>query len=381
MRPIYLDYNATTPIAPSVQEAMLPFLAEHFGNPSSTHALGRACREAIEDARSQVAALLGAEADEIVFTSGGTESNNLALKGVMLREPPQAGGRLVISAIEHPAIMEPARWLREWGYGVTVIGCDRWGRIDPEAIAGALDAKTRLVSIMHANNETGVVQPIRRIAEICRERGVLLHTDAAQSVGKIRTHVDELGADLLTVAGHKLYAPKGVGALYVRSGVALDPVTHGAGQEGGLRPGTENVPYLAGLGKAAILANKSLDKAAERMAMLRDQLTRRLRSAIGEQLVVHGEPAERLPNTLSVSFPGVVGGELLGRTPELFASTGAACHSDAPEHISATLAAMAVSAEQARGTVRLSVGWYTSEDDIDRAADLLLGAWESLATR
>ncbi|MBW3596744.1 MAG: cysteine desulfurase [Planctomycetes bacterium] len=378
MRPLYLDYNATTPIAPSVQEAMLPFLAEHFGNPSSTHALGRACREAIEDARSRIAALLGTDPDEIVFTSGGTESNNVAIKGVMLREPPSAGGHLVISAIEHPAVTAPAGWLREWGYGVTVVPCNRQGVVEPERIAEALRPQTRLVSIMHANNETGVVQPIRRIAEICRRAGVLLHTDAAQSVGKIRTHVDELGVDLLTLAGHKVYAPKGIGALYIRSGVAVDPVIHGAGQEAGLRPGTENVPYIVGLGQAALLAHKSLDRSTERMASLRDLLARRLSDPIGPELTINGDGAERLPNTLSVSFPGVVGGELLGRIPELYASTGAACHSDAPEHISATLAAMGLSAEQARGTIRLSVGWYTSEEEIDRAADLLLGAWEAL---
>jgi cysteine desulfurase len=381
MLPIYLDYNATTPIAPAVQEAMLPFLAEHYGNPSSSHALGRASREAIEDARGQVAMLLECDHEDVVFTSGGTESNNLAIKGVMLREPPSAGGHLVISAIEHPAVMQPARWLERQGYAVTVVGCNREGLVEPEAVEAALRPTTRLVSIMHANNETGVIQPIRQIAALCRARGVLVHTDAAQSAGKIRTAVKELGVDLLTIAGHKLYAPKGIGALYLRPGIPLEPVIHGAGQEGGIRPGTENTPYIVGLGCAAMTAHKHLDAAAERMAALRDKLERRLRSAIGPSLRINGGGAERLPNTLSVSFPGVVGGELLARIPELYASTGAACHSDAPASISATLAAMRLTAPEARGTIRLSTGWYTTEAEIDRAADLLLGAWEALKER
>jgi cysteine desulfurase len=381
MRPIYLDYNATTPIAPEVREAMAPFLTEHFGNPSSTHAMGRAAREAVEDARSQVASLLGARQDEIVFTSGGTESNNLAIQGVMMREQPSAGGHLVISAIEHPAVMGPAWWLQRLGYHVTVVPCNRDGIVEPEAVEAAMRFETRLVSIMHANNETGVIQPIRQIAALCRARGALLHTDAAQSVSKIRTAVSELGVDLLTIAGHKLYAPKGVGALYVRQGIPLEPVVRGAGQEGGLRPGTENTPYIAALGRAAALAGEHLDGTAERMAALRDRLQHRLLSGVGPELVIHGRQAERLPNTLSVSFPRVVGGELLARVPELYASTGAACHSDAPEHISSTLAAMKVTAEQARGTIRLSVGWYTKEEEIERAADLLLEAWEALAGR
>lgn len=378
MQPIYLDYNATTPIAPSVQEAMLPFLAEHFGDPSSTHVLGRICREAIEDARSRVASLLGADHDGVIFTSGGTESNNLAILGVMLREPPSAGGQLVISAIEHPAVTEPARWLARQGYDVTVVACDRHGVVTPEAVEAVLTPNTRLVSVMHANHETGVVQPIRQIAALCRQRGVLIHTDAAQSTGKIRTRVDELGVDLLTLTGHKLYAPKGIGALYVRAGVSLECVIHGAGQEQGVRPGTENIPSIVAFGNAARLAEKSLSQAAERMAMLRDRLERRITTAIGPGAVVHGREVERLPNTLSISFPGVVGGELLSRVPEVCAWTGAACSSDAPDRISTTLAAMGHSADVARGTVRLSVGWYTSDDDIDRAADLLLEAWEIL---
>jgi cysteine desulfurase len=375
MRQLYLDYNATTPIAAQVQEAMQPFLAEEFGNPSSSHALGRAAHEAVEDARSQVAALLGADADEIVFTSGGSESNNLALKGVLARHSP-AGGHLVISEIEHPSVAAPARYLKRLGYDVTVVGVTGQGVVQPNSVRAALTGDTVLVSIMHANNEVGTLQPLKQIADICHERKILLHTDAAQSVGKVRTLVDELEVDLLTIAGHKLYAPKGIGALFVRRGVALEPLIHGAGHEGGLRAGTENVPYIVGLGAACKLAGKNLDEYGKRVGGLRDRLWRELSREIGEGLVLHGQLAPRLPNTLSVSFPGVAGYELLARIPELCASTGSACHSDT-HAMSPTLAAMGVQAEVARGTVRLSLGWYTTEEDVDRAASLLIGAWEA----
>jgi len=377
MRQLYLDYNATTPIAPSVQEAMLPLLTEHFGNPSSSHVLGRAAAEAVEDARGQLALLLGCDPDEIVFTSGGTESNNLALKGVLLREAPAAGGHLIISAFEHPSVAAPAQFLERLGYVVTIVGVTGQGVVQPAAIRAAIRPDTRLVSIMHANNEVGTLQPLRQIAAICHEHEIPLHTDASQSVGKVRTLVDELEVDLLTVAGHKMYAPKGVGALYVRRGVELEPTQHGAGHEAGLRAGTENVASIAGLGRAASLAAKSLDQARERMTALRDRLWQQLAAEIGSPLVLHGALVERLPNTLSVSFPGVSGHELLARIPELCASTGSACHSTG-RSISPTLAAMGVSDEAARGTVRLSVGWQTTDEDVDRAASLLLGAWEGL---
>jgi cysteine desulfurase len=377
MRFIYLDYNATSPIAPSVLEAMIPFFKEYYGNPSSSHVLGRACREAIEDARGKLAALLGADRDEIIFTSGGTESNNLAIKGVMLQDAPRADGHLVISAIEHPSVAEPARYLESLGYDVTVVGCNAQGMVEPSRVADALREDTRLVSIMHANNETGVIQPIREISDICRDRNVLLHTDAAQTAGKIGTFVDELGVDLLTVAGHKLYAPKGVGALYVRSGVRVEPIVHGAGHEGGLRPGTENVPYIVGLGHAAMLAFRSLEESGRRLERLRDSLLARLSQRIGNRLTVNGGRSPRLPNTLSVNFPFVSAVELLGRVPELCASVGAACHTGAAG-MSPTLAAMELDPDVARGTMRLSVGWYTSEDEIERVAELLIGAWEDL---
>ena len=377
MRQLYLDYNATTPIAPSVQEAMFPFLSEHFGNPSSHHAAGRAAAEAVEDARGHLSVLLGCDPDEIVFTSGGTESNNLALQGVMLKEAPAVGGHLIISAFEHPSVMAPARFLERLGFDVTIVGVTGQGIVQPAAVRASIRPDTRLVSVMHANNEVGSIQPLRQIAAICHEHQIPLHTDASQSVGKIGTLVDELEVDLLTVAGHKMYAPKGVGALYIRRGVAIDPVQHGAGHEAGLRAGTENVAGIAGLGRAAALAAKSLDQTRERLTMLRDRLWQLLFAEIGNPLVLHAALAERLPNTLSVSFKGVSGHELLARIPELCASTGSACHSTGA-NISPTLAAMGVSDELARGTVRLSVGWHTNEEEVDRAASLLLGAWETL---
>lgn len=377
MNTIYLDYNATTPIAPSVQEAMAPFISQHYGNPSSHHALGRACDEAVEDARGQVASLLRADSREIVFTSGGTESNNLALKGVMLAKSPAADGHLIISSLEHPAITQPARFLERLGYHVSVVQCDRHGTVDPGLVADALRPDTALVSIMHANNEIGTIQPIREIAQLCHQAGTLLHTDAAQSVGKISTIVDELEVDLLTIAGHKLYAPKGVGALYVRRGVVLEPVLHGADHERGIRAGTENVPYIVGLGQAAVWAAKAVDGLQPQLCRLRDKLQSALCESIGPNLIIHGKEAERLPNTLSVNFPGVSGHDLLAQVPEICASTGSACHSG-DSAISATLAALGLTPDEARGTVRLTIGWYTTEDEIAAATARLIGAYESL---
>jgi cysteine desulfurase len=377
MRHIYLDYNATTPVAPSVKEAMLPFLGEYYGNPSSDHAQGRACQEAIEDARGEVAELLGCDREEVVFTSCGTEANNLALKGVLLRRDVAQRGHLVISALEHPAIVEPAKFLKRMGFGLTIVGCDPQGVVDPDVVAAAIREDTVLVSIMHANNEIGTVQPIRKIARICREHHILIHTDAAQSVGKIRTNVDELDVDLLSFSAHKFYGPKGIGALYVRQGTAVEPLLHGAGHESGMRAGTENVPYIVGLGKAASLVRQSLDKSVVRLMSLRDRLHDALTEAIGVRLSVNGLDAERLPNTLSMNFPDVMARDMLSRIPELCASTGAACHSGVT-NVSATLAAIGVPSEVARGTVRLSVGWSTSEEEIDRAVNLLAGAWEAV---
>lgn len=377
MRQIYLDYNATTPVAPSVQEAMLPFLAEHYGNPSSAHALGRAGQEALADARAQVANLIGCDPDEIVFTSGGTESNNLAIQGVLLRSGMGGGGHLVVSALEHPSVLEPAKFLERLGFDLTIVPATAHGIVQPAAVRAALRPDTLLVSVMHANNEVGTIQPLRQIAEVCHERNVPLHTDASQSVGKIRTLVDELEVDLLTIAGHKLYAPKGIGALYIRQGIALEPLLHGAGHEAGLRAGTENVSHIVGLGRAALLAFKCLDASHERLLSLRDRLWNELLRSIGDGLVLHGKNSPRLPNTLNFSLPEVSAHDLLARIPELCASTGSSCYNEAPA-ISPTLAAMNVSTDCARGALRLSLGWYTSEEEIDRAASLIVGAWEAL---
>lgn len=375
MRSIYLDYNATTPIAPAVQEAILPFLAEHFGDPASHHALGRACHEAMEDARARVAHLLGADRQEIVFTSGGTESNNLAVKGAALRNAPRGSGHVVVSAIEHASVAESAKYLESLGYALTIVGCDDQGVVDPGSIELALRSDTVLVSVMHANHEIGTIQPIRRISEICRAHGVLLHTDAVQTAGKIPTRVHELDVDLLSIAGHKMYAPKGIGALYVRRGVALEPILHGAGHEAGLRAGTGNVAHAIALGHAATLAEKHLAEASDHLAALRDRLQKHLQEGIGEQLTVNADRAERLPNTLSVNFPGTTASAMLRRIPELCASSGSAAHTGS-ENLTPTLVAIGLPSKITRGTIRLSVGWYTTEEEVDRAANLLLAAWQ-----
>lgn len=367
--PIYLDYNATTPVDPEVVEAMLPYLAEHFGNPSSSHVYGMAARQAVAEARLSVAALIHARDDEIVFTGSATEANNLALLGVA-----SASGRtrrhLVISAVEHPAVMQPAQHLRENGWDLTVVPVDCYGRVDPRAVAAAVRPDTCLVSVMHANNEVGTIQPIAEIARLVRPMGALLHIDAAQSAGKIELDVDVLGVDLLTLAGHKLYAPKGVGALYVRSGTPIKPILFGADQEHGLRPGTENVPLVIGMGVAARLAREHLPMATGKLQALRDALHGKLAAAV-PGLVLNGHPTERLPNTLHVSFPGIDGRELLSRVAgRLAASVGSACHSE-ENAVSGVLAAMGCDANRARGAVRLSVGWMSTPEEIETAAAAL----------
>ena len=376
MRQIYLDYNATTPIAPSVLEAMQPFLTGHYGNPSSAHALGRGAKEAMEDSRSKIGNMIGCDTGEIVFTSGGSESNNLAIKGVMFSHAPE-DAHIIISAIEHPAVTEPANFLKRLGYEVSVAPCDVNGIVQASSVAELMRDNTRLVSVMHANNEIGVVQPIGQIAKVCQQHEVLMHTDASQSVGKIPTFIQDLDVDLLTIAGHKFYGPKGIGALYVRRGLNLESLIHGAGHENGIRAGTENTPYIVGLGQAAHLAANALDESAVGMARLRDRLEKQLREAI-PGLKVNGGSVDRLPNTLSVSFPQVAGRDILARLPELCASTGSACHSTGQVE-SATLAAMGKGIDHIAGTIRLSCGWYTSQEEVDRVAGLLIDAWENLS--
>jgi cysteine desulfurase len=377
MSPIYLDYNATTPVAPEVADAMLPFLREHFGNPSSSHVYGQRTRAAVAQARAEVAALIGATPDEIVFTSCATEANNLAILGVA-RALRGRGRHLITSAVEHPAVARPMAHLADEGWDVTVLSVDGGGHVSAEGLAAALRDDTVLVSIMHANNEVGTLQPIAELASLAHCRGALFHTDAAQSVGKVPVDVTALGVDLLTLAGHKCYAPKGVGALYVRAGTPIAPIQFGAGHEGGLRPGTENVPHLVGLGAAAVLAKQRLPTITDRLRRQRDALQARLDAGI-PGLALNGDRDERLPNTLNLSFPGVSGRELLARTPEIAASVGSACHEEA-DAVSGVLGAMGVGADRARGAVRLSLGEPTTDAEIITAADALIAAWRLLAT-
>lgn len=373
--PIYLDYNATTPVAPEVAAAMRPWLEAEFGNPSSAHGFGRRAAQAVAQARGELAALLGALPEEIVFTGGATEANNLALLGVARALPHRR--HLVISAVEHPAVSQPASYLRESGWSVTIVPVDGSGRVAVADVVAALRPDTALVSIMHANNEVGTIQPIAEISRITRQRGVLLHTDAAQSVGKVPVNVDHLGVDLLTVAGHKFYAGKGVGALYVRTGTPIKPILFGGDQEHGLRPGTENVPQLVGLGAAATLAQQRLPRAGAELCERRDALHALLAKSI-PGLVLNGPPEYRLPNTLHVSFPGVSGRDLLAACASaLSASVGSACHAHG-DAVSGVLAAMACDAERARGAVRLSVGRGTTGEQIEIAAAALIGAWRQL---
>jgi cysteine desulfurase len=379
--PIYLDYNATTPVAPEVVDAMLPWLREQFGNASSSHALGKRAAAAVSHARNQVADMIGAHPDEIVFTSCATESNNLAILGAAAAAMAR---HVVISAVEHPAVMAPAMWLREQGWRMTIVPVDVTGRIQFEHLEAALESDTAIVSVMHANNEVGTVQPIARIARLARGRGVMMHTDAAQSAGKLRLHVDDLGVDLLTLAGHKFYAPKGVGALYVRRGTTIRSILHGADQEHGLRPGTENVALIVALGAAAALVTTTFRSTAggpaqvnAHMLTMRDRLHARLCAAI-PGLLLNGHPDERLPNTLHVSFPRVSGRTLLANAADIVAaSVGSACHSE-HDTVSGVLAAMGLDAARAAGAVRLSVGRMTTAEETDRAADGLVAAWMQL---
>jgi cysteine desulfurase len=368
---IYLDYNATTPIDPRVAEAMQPFLTGGFGNPSSIHAEGRKAKAALEEARQRVASCLGCQPSEVVFTSGGSESNNLAIRGLV---EARGGGHVVTSAVEHPAVLEVVLALEtERRIALTIVGVDRFGRVDPGDVVAALRGDTVLVSLMLANNEVGTLQPVREVASLCRERGVAVHADAAQAVGKVPVAVNDLGVDLLSVAGHKLYAPKGVGALYVREGVEILPQIRGAGHELGRRAGTENVLLAVGLGTACELAQHEIAEEQERLAVLRNRLAAGLRAGC-EKLVEHGHPEHRLPNTLSVAFPGCEASGLLEKLAEdLAASAGSACHSGGTM-ISYVLQAMGVGPALARATVRLSLGRFTTEEEIERGAALILEA-------
>lgn len=365
--PIYLDYNASTPIDPGVAAVMRPLLNTAYGNPSSGHWASAPAKAALEHARGQVARLLGCANDEVVFTSGGSEANNLALKGVFFARRSRPS-HIITTEIEHPAILAPCRFLERLGATVTYVPVDEAGLVDPDAIRKAITKDTCLISVTHANNEVGTIQLIADIARIAREHGVPLHTDAAQSVGKIPTKVDELGVDLLSVAGHKLYAPKGVGALYVRVGLPLEPLIHGAGHESGRRAGTESALLTAALGQACEIAHAWIGMPD--VQRLRDLFWDRLRAAFGNHVVLNGHAEKRLPNTLNVSFIGRNGAEILARMPTIAASTGSACHSGQIT-LSPVLEAMGVTPEVGLGAIRFSLGRGTTMEEIEAVVDKL----------
>jgi cysteine desulfurase len=371
MQPIYLDHNATTPVDADVFAVMLPFLREEYGNPSSAHALGRRARDAVETARAEVATSIGCRPDEIVFTGGGTESSNMAIRGAVRLDRDRRG--VVTSAFEHPATEECCRLVAADGTQVRRIAPRTDGRLDPQAVIDAIDGQTALVTLIHAQNEIGTLQPIADIAPVARARGALIHADAAQSLGKVSIGVDDLGVDLLSIAGHKLYAPKGIGALFVRRGVSLPPLVVGGGQERGRRPGTENVAFIVGLGAACRIATERLSGEQERLAALASDLLARLTTAV-PGLTLVGHPRLRLPNTLNVIFPGVSGRRLLQACPLVLASTGSACHADSEEP-SAVLAALGLSGDTALGAVRLSLGRTTTAQDVAAAAASLADTW------
>lgn len=367
MQRIYLDYNASTPIAPEVARVMRDAMDGAFGNPSSPHWAGVPARQMVEKGRGQVADLLGCSPEEVVFTSGGSEANNFALKGAFFASK-RARCHIVTTQVEHPAIVAPCRFLERLGAQVTWLPVDETGRIDPDDLRRAITADTILISIMHANNEVGTIQPIEDCTVIAREYGVPFHTDAAQSVGKIPTRVDELGVDLLTVAGHKLYAPKGVGVLYLRNGVALEPLMHGAGHEGGRRAGTESALLAAALGEACALAGGLSDM--ERVKALRDRFWAALQERFGNSVALNGHPDMRLPNTLNVSFVGRVGADILAELNGVAASTGSACHAGRVE-LSPVLEAMSVPPDVGMGAVRFSLGRGTIDREIDTVVEAL----------
>jgi cysteine desulfurase len=368
MRHIYLDYNTTTPLAAEVQEAMVPFLAEFYGAPNGSHWLARASAEAIEDARSRLATLLGAAREDLVFTGGGTESVNLAIKGTVLRQRPVAA-HLVITAADHGCVPDIARFLESWGCEISIAPVTGQGVVTAAAVESLLRPETVLVSVPHAAGDTGAIQPIRAIAEVCHRNEIPIHLDASQTAGKLPALVDELDVDLLSLSGHKLYAPKGVGLLWIRPGLALEPLVHGPGHEAGLRGGTQSIPGIVGLGRAATLAKESLEDEAPKLAKLRDRLLAGLCATLGQSLTVYSERVLRLPNTLCVCFPGVSADDLLQRAGEVCAQ---------PVGASTMLTALGAAAKESRGAVRFSVGRYTTEEEIDRAIAILSTAWESL---
>lgn len=364
MKPIYLDYNATTPIDSRVAEAMMPFIYTHFGNPSSSHKYGSEAKRAIEKARKQVSEMLNCSVDEIIFTSGGSESNNYAIRGSALANR-KKGNHIITSTIEHPAVSEVCMFLEKNGFKISYLPVDEFGLVNPQDVLKAITPSTILITIMHANNEVGTIQPIEEIGKIAKERGIIFHSDCAQSVGKIPVNFNDMKVDLLSIAGHKFYAPKGIGALYIRSGVQLEKLIYGANHEMNLRAGTENVIEIVGLGEACQIVSENIQNFHDHMKKMRDRLEERLKTNF-PQLRINGHPIKRLPNTLSVSFRGIEANTIISELVNVAASAGAACHSDSMD-ISPTLKAMGVPIEDAMGTIRFSTGRNTTAEEIDFA--------------
>jgi len=372
MKRIYLDYAATTPTDPDVVQAMLPYFTDSFGNPSSIYSLGQESKGAIEDARNKIAYLIGAHDEEIVFTGGGTEADNMALEGIIFANETK-GSHIITSAIEHHAITETCEFLQNTGVEVTYLPVDEYGLVDPDDVNKAITDKTILISVMHANNEVGTIEPITDIARIAREAGVCFHTDAVQTVGRIPVDVNELGVDMLSISAHKIYGPKGVGALYVRKGTMVTPFVHGGGQEKNRRSGTENVPGIVGFGRAAELASQELNQESERLTGLRDHLIKSILGSI-EHTRLNGHPIKRLPNNVNISVEYVEGESMILNLDleGIFVSTGSACSSVSlePSHV---LTSMGVPHELAYGSLRLTLGRWTKDDDIDRLLEVLPG--------
>lgn len=372
-KPIYLDYNATTPVDPEVANEMIPYIQNFFGNPSSSYAFGRTSKDAINKARKQVANLINAKPEEIVFTSCATESNNLAIHGFVLANKDK-GKHIITSAVEHPAVTEVCKYLVTLGYEITYLPVDTFGRVNPMDVENAIRFDTALITIMHANNEVGTIQPISEIAAIAKKNNINFHTDASQSIGKIEADVTKLGVGLLTIAGHKLYAPKGIGTLYIKQGVKIENLLHGASQEKGIRPGTENVIHIVGLGKACEIAKRDFVKNSLNMLTMRDSLLNGLKNYLGDQVKVNVNLQNCLPNTLSVAFDKVEAHTLASViSKDIFISTGSACHADSIE-ISSVLKAMNIDIKTAAGTVRISTGKYTTAKEIDHAVEIISNA-------
>lgn len=374
MQPIYLDYNATTPITKEVADAMKPYLYDYFGNPSSSHIYGQACKKAVEKGRQQLASLLNCKSSELIFTSGGTESNNYAIKGYAFANK-NKGKHIITSSIEHPAVSEVCKYLETEGFEVTYLPVDGTGRVRVADVEAAIRPETILISVMYANNEVGTLQPISEISDLAKKHGIVLHSDCAQAVGKVPVDIQELGVDLLTIAGHKFYGPKGIGALYIRKGIELQKMMHGADHENNLRAGTENVLEIVGVGEAAELCERNLKD-----SMAHDKaLVNRLKQALSvlDDICFNGNTDFCLPNTLSVSFKNIEANRLLSNLPQVAASAGAACHTDSIS-VSATLAAMQLDKAYAMGTVRFSVGKYSTEDEIDKAVKNIIEAVQKL---